>query len=75
MAAPGSGHPIEQRLLGVRIGRHIGDREVRNHEAMHQGGKGCRNRQERCQRGAFACAGQGRRSSNSSRRREDDLTD
>jgi hypothetical protein len=54
VAAPGSGHPVEQRLFGVGIGRDIGHREVGDHEGVHQGGESDGHAQEGGERRAFA---------------------
>ena len=36
MAAPGAGDLVDQRLLGVRVGRDVQHREVRRHEGVDQ---------------------------------------
>ena len=40
VAAPGRGDLVEHRLVGVAVGRDIGDREVGGRERLDQGGKG-----------------------------------
>ena len=51
VAAPGGGDLVEHRLVGVAVGRDIGDREVRDREGQDQGGES---------QGDNARAGQGR---------------
>ncbi len=58
VAAPDSGHLVEQRLVGVGVGRDVGHREVRGDEGVHQGEEGHGDGDEASHRRALAGAGQ-----------------
>jgi hypothetical protein len=60
VAAPGPGHLVEHRLVGVAVRRDIGDREVRDHEGEDQDRKGKTHGQGRRQGRALCRTGQDR---------------
>ena len=58
VAAPGAGDLVEQRLFGVRIGRHVGDREIGGDEGVDQRRERERHASKRAERRSFAGSGQ-----------------